>query len=334
MADVARQAGLSVATVDRVLNARAPVRLGTAEKVQRAAREIDYHAAHLIGLRLGATQKVVRIGFVLQKPQQYFYQDLARAIVRTAEGWRGETVLTQIRHLEKATPQDVADAVRGMATDVDALALVSIDHPDVTAAVADIGKPVFTLLSDCAETARRGYLGLDNRAAGRTCAWFVKHFARRPGKVALFVGSHRYHGHLLREIGFPSWFGENAPEFRMLETVVNLDEPALALEVTLDTLRQHPDLVGLGVMGGGMEGVIEALRSETAPGDLAVVCNEKTPVSKKALAGGYVTAVMATPVQLLAERAVTAMVASLEDGDAPLVSPQFLPLEIIVAESL
>ena len=41
IATVAAHAGLSVATVDRVLNARAPVNPGTAEQVFQAAEAVD-----------------------------------------------------------------------------------------------------------------------------------------------------------------------------------------------------------------------------------------------------------------------------------------------------
>ncbi len=41
--------------------------------------------------------------------------------------------------------------------------------------------------------------------------------------MAIFVGSHRFHGHELREIGLRSYFRENAPDFTVMETLVNLE---------------------------------------------------------------------------------------------------------------
>ncbi|TIO97114.1 MAG: LacI family transcriptional regulator, partial [Mesorhizobium sp.] len=43
--DLARVSGFSVATVDRVLNNRLPVREETARRVYEAATDIGYHAA-------------------------------------------------------------------------------------------------------------------------------------------------------------------------------------------------------------------------------------------------------------------------------------------------
>ena len=98
---------------------------------------------------------------------------------------------------------------------------VAPDHPTLTAAIEELkarGIPVFSLLSDFAAGVRDGYVGLDNRKVGRTAAWMIAKAAKQPGKVAMFVGSHRFHGHELREIGFRSYFRENAPEFTVLET--------------------------------------------------------------------------------------------------------------------
>ena len=65
------------------------------------------------------------------------------------------------------------------------------------------GKPVFSLLSDFAQGIRESYIGLNNMKVGRSAGWLISRTAPHPGKVALFVGSHRWHGHELRETGLP-----------------------------------------------------------------------------------------------------------------------------------
>jgi len=335
LADVARQACVGTATVDRVLNARAPVRSETAARVHKAAQEIGYHASHLIGLRAASDLPLRRFGFLLQKPMQSFYIGLGQSLERAVMQNPAIRGTAKIRFLERAAPREVAEAIEKLGSSVDALAMVSIEHPVITAAVAAARIPVFTLLSDCAEHSRAGYICIDNRKAGRSAAWLIAKTARSPGKVALFVGSHRYAGHELREIGFRSWFREHAPQFQILDTQVNLDEPALAYEATLDLLQQFPDLVGINVAGGGMEGVITALREEGAAGRLTAVCNEDTPDNRAALADGIVTAVLATPVDQLAAEAVSAMIGATGDGVGGQSTSQiFLPLRILIAENL
>ncbi|MBR7508485.1 hypothetical protein KC216_21730, partial [Mycobacterium tuberculosis] len=82
-----------------------------------------------------------------------------------------------------------------------------------------------------------GYVGLNNRKAGRTAAWMIAKTARRPGKVAIFVGSHRFQGHELREIGFRSFFRGEAPEFTVLDTLINLETRQITHEAMLNLLE-------------------------------------------------------------------------------------------------
>ncbi len=158
---------------------------------------------------------------------------------------------------------------------------------------------------------RRGYIGLNNRKVGRTAAWMIAKAARTPGKVACFVGSHRFLGHELREIGFRSYFRENAPDFEVLETLINLETPEITHEATINLLEQHSDLIGFYVCGGGMEGAISAVREEGLAGKLVVVVNELTPDSRAALADDAVTVAISTPIKNLCSELITLMTSSL-----------------------
>ncbi len=139
---------------------------------------------------------------------------------------------------------------------------------------------MFSLLSDFAAGIREGYVGLDNRKVGRTAAWMISKAARRPGKVALFVGSHRFHGHELREIGFRSFFREQAPEFTLLETLVNLEATRSRMTPSSSFWAATPTLAGLYVAGGGNGGCGRGAPAGKAAEMPAVICNEITAVSR------------------------------------------------------
>lgn len=335
--DLAAAAGVSVATVDRVLNARQPVREATARRVYEAAGAIGYHATELFRRRLNQTLPSYKLGFVLQRPKQHFYQALAAEIgaaVERAAGFRGAA---HIDYVGSQTPAEIVAKLKSVAARSQAVAMVAIDHPTITAAVAELreaGIPVFALLSDTAHGARASYVGLDNRKAGRTAAWFIAKTAKAAGKVAIFVGSHRFLGQELREIGLRTYFRENAPQFEVLDTLVNLETPAIAHEAMLALLKRHRDLAGLYVAGGGMEGVIAALREDAGERRPAAVCNELTPLSRDALADHTIQTVIATPVELLAEKLVGLMARSLEKraGDHP--DGVYLPFNIHISENI
>ena len=192
--------------------------------------------------------------------------------------------------------------------------------------------PVFALLSDFAAGLREGYVGVNNRKVGRTAAWMLARAAERPGKVGVFVGSHRFDGHDLREMGFRAYFRENAPEFEVLETMVNLDTRQVTHEATLSLLRRHPDLVALFVAGGGMEGAIAALREEGRR--LAVVVPEITPDSRAALAEGLITMAIATPLPALCRELVARMTGRVVGGAADAPDQTLLPFDIYLPENI
>jgi LacI family transcriptional regulator len=335
--DLAREAGVSVATVDRVLNGRHRVREETARRVYEAAHKIGYHAAGVIKQRILADLPECRLGFVLQKEKQAFYQAFAAELeqaVRAAPNLRGRAT---IEFASSQAPGDVAELLERLGGRVQAIAGTAVDHHAVTAAVSALrarGVPTFSLLSDYAQGVRESYVGTNNLKVGRTAAWFVLKAAPRPGKVAIFVGGHRWHGHELRETGFRSFLREYAPQFAVLDTLVNLETRQLTYEATLDLLSRHRDLVGFYVAGGGMEGAIAAVRESRAPEELAVVVNEVTPESRVGLLDRYVTAVLATPLTRLCADLVNLMVGAIRHGMAETPGQHFLPSEIHIPESV
>jgi LacI family transcriptional regulator len=334
--DLAKAAGVSVATVDRVLNQRLPVSEASARRVAEAADAINYHAAGLLKQRLAdAPQRT--FAFLLQKKNTEFYQVLAGELVAAAKAARFVRAKPQIVFIDELIPSVIAARIRESGRAADALAVVAVDHPHVNEAIeelAGLGKPVFTLLSDLSAASRAGYIGVDGRKSGRTAAWAISRLAKRPGKVAVLVGSHRYLGQELAEMSFRSYFREHAPAFQVLETVVNLEDHRIAYEATLDLLAKNGGLAGIYLAGGGMKGMINALRDENAGGKLIAVCNELLPFTKAALIDGVIDLVLATPLAALAARAVEAM-AKATSGEAwPGMTQVHLPAELSISENI
>jgi LacI family transcriptional regulator len=336
LSDVARQAGVGPATVDRVLNARAYVRPETAERVFEAARAIGYHGTRLLQRRLEAAAPHYRVGFLLQRPEQPFFQGLERGLRDACAAATSARLTPEVAFLRSQSSTDIVAGLRALSRKAQAIAMVVTDHPSVTATVAELhaaGIPVFALLSDAAMSARRGYLGIDNLKAGRSSGWMMARCVPAPGKVAIFVGSHRFHGHEMREVGYRSYLRETAPELEIIDTQVNLEDLSLAHEAVLDLLRRHRDLKGIYLAGGGTEGAIAALREESAPGQVALVCNELTETTRAGLADGYVSAVISTPIPALARATTAEMIAALS-GSRPPEAQTVLPFEIYISENI
>lgn len=337
IADLARQAGVSVATVDRVLNGRHKVREETARRVYEAATAIGYHAAALIRQRMTADLPVMRFGFVLQKQEQAFYRAFAANLTKAVEETPGIRGVVHVEFVRAQTPADYVAALETVAARTQVIGMVSLDHHLVTRAVEAVkarGVPVFSLLSDFAPGVRESYVGTNNMKVGRTAAWLISRTAPRQGEVAIFVGSHRWHGHELRETGFRSYFREHAPGFRILDTLVNLDTAEVTHEATLNLMARNPDLSGIYVAGGGFEGAISALREIGHPHPPSVVVNELIPETAAALQDHLIVAAIGTPLPQLCRSLLDMMVQAVRDGPADTPGQLFLPFNLHVPESV
>lgn len=334
VADVAAQAGVSVATVDRVLNRRLPVRAGTARRVLMAAEALGYHATSLIRAQVEAPLSTCRLGFILQRRSNPFYQQLAQHLTTAAAVSAHPPV---IDFVDEFDAQTLVERMRALGRKVDAMGVVAVDHPRVSEeidALREAGIPVLALLSDLSAPARAGYVGLDPRKAGRTAAWAITRLAKGPGAVAIFVGSHRYLDHDLREISLRSYLREHAPEFGLLEPVVDLEQPDVAYDATLVLLKRHPELVGLYSAGGGTPGILRALLEAGRARDVVMVANELTAVTRSALIDGVVDLVIGTPTAELAARTVATLTEAARSGTIPTALQIMLPFTIHGPENL
>lgn len=337
VADVAREAAVSVATVDRVVNGRLPVREDTARRVLEAAQRIGFHATGLIRSRLREQLPEVTVGVLLQRPDEPFYADLTRQLQRAIVGSRAFRGVARLDYWVHDDPEDIAARLRRLARRSQAVAIVSPEHAAVAAAIAEIadsGTPVFTMLSDCAAAARTCYLGIDSRKAGRTAGWLIRQCAPRVGKVAVIVGSRRFQGHELREMGFRSYFREAAPEFMVLDAVVNSESDASTHEAIVQLAERHRDLVGIYLAGGGAAGGVSGLRAIDPDRRPAMICPSLQPEVRAALAEGVLSAAICEPVDRLAERLVEAVAQALDDQGPRVPNQIVLPMDLFTPENL
>lgn len=335
--DLAQAAKVSSATVDRVLNNRSAVRDATAQRVLIAAEKIGYHAAGLLKIRHQESKPVKRVVFLLQRSTDFFYQALGRAIEQASSQLMDFQLDISIVFMTEVSPSHIAEQLKQQAVNADAIALVSLDHHIVNKEVEKIiqqGKPVITLLATLSSPIQSGHVGLDSRKVGRTAAWAISNISRKPGEVAILLGSHRYLNQELSEISFISYFREFGTDFTLLPPILNLDDDRLAAEATAQLLTDHPNLVGIYSAGGGVSGMISALRSEKVPDNLVTICNELMPATLDALRDGIVKLVIATPAERVAQEAITILNRAFSARGPVINNTIYVPSELYISENI
>lgn len=344
MADVAREAGVSVVTVDRVLNKRGSVRPSTRQKVIESARRLQFALAKIQDARAEAPPAVDPAGtksvaFLLLRSDDDFYRALARSMARQA-GEHAQIKAHRVYYLDGLSPEQCAELLLQCGVDHDAIALTCVDHPRVNQAVDQLsqaGVRICTFITDITASQRAGYVGIDNRKAGRTAAWAVSRLSRRPGKVGILLGDHRFLCQELCEISFRSYFREQAPGFALLDTRLTFESASQAAMVTRQLLDEHPDLVGLYVSCGGEDGVIEALKARGRQADVVVVTHDLTGTTRDALVAGVVDVTLSLPVEASIRALIDLMINASPNSPVPHVrgfENVLIPFDINTIENI
>jgi LacI family transcriptional regulator len=116
------------------------------------------------------------------------------------------------------------------------------------------------------------------------------------------------------------------------EPLSTFESSAVAQEMTERLLAEN--LAGLYVAGGGISGVLAALRSTGRVGSLVVVGYELMDNVKTVLLDGTITLSVAHPSAKLAEEAITGMVRSAAAKADKNSHTRIVPFEIYTRENL
>lgn len=292
--DIAATAGVSLATVDRVLNGRPGVRPVTKAKVDAAIRQIGYirdmAAANL------AKGRVYPFVFIIPAGDNSFMRGLAAEIGAAMERSPAERTSIRLVEVPAFDAQALAAALEeARAVKPAGVAVVAVDAPAVSDAVGRLradGIPVVTLVSDLSGSVRDHYAGVDNIAAGRTAASLMGRFlGGRTGSIGVLAGSMLVRDHRERLDGFRDVMAADFPGFQLLPVMEGNDDPAKAGALARTLIDERRDLIALYSLGAGNRGVIAALKAHPKPG-LRVIAHELTPHTRAALADGLIDAVL------------------------------------------
>ncbi|MFO1033573.1 MAG: LacI family DNA-binding transcriptional regulator [Hyphomicrobiales bacterium] len=332
--DVAMRAGVSVATVDRVLNARATVRPHNAKRVEQAIRALNYYPDRLAA-RLARKQHY-RFCFVLPQGDNVFMQALAREITAHAAHLAAERVTADILYADVFDAAALAETLLGLDA-YDGVATVALDDPRVREAVNQLGGQgveVVTLVSDIPSAARAHFVGIDNAAAGRTAARLMgRYLAGQQGAVAVIAGSLGLRDHAERLSGFTQVMAGEYRDLTLLPVAEGRDSAARTQAIAEQLLSAHPGLVGLYNLGAGTSGVIAALRKFGRQDTVTCIAHELNEVNRAALLDGTLDVIISQDAGHEARSAMRVLMARC-DRQPILAAQERIGIDIFVRDNL
>ena len=319
LADIAREAGVSTATVDRVLNNRQGVRERTRDRVLSIAGKLGYLDSPRINGEAAEPLDTVELDFVLPGGTNTFLHLLAASLNQQA--MLRPDVGVRLHLIEGFNPDALAERLHALEGTSRGVGLVGIDHPTVREAIRSLavaGIPVLTLCSDITHVPRVSYVGIDNRAAGRVAGYLIGRFIRSDrGKVALFAGSLSYRGHEEREMGFRHILQEEFSGLTVVELREVRDDSERSYSEAKALLARHPDLAGIYNIGAGNRGIARALEEAGRAKDIVFIGHELTQHTRRFLLSGTMDAVIDQNPGVEAREAIDRLVRSVRGDERP-----------------
>ncbi len=263
--EIAAAAGVSPTTVNRVLNERGSVSPEMRAKVIAAAKQLGVPRV-LPDPRHGLT----RFDVVLADSPTPYFDRLVQALQRASQTLDPRILI----HLHRVDPDRTDEVTRQLTQPRhrrDGLIVALSDSPTVRAGLrhqTDRGVPIATLMSGIGDVPDLRYVGIDNRAAGRTAGHFIGRLSRSAtGRVLLVTHRLSYRAHAQRTLGCKEVIAERHPGLSCTEPVECFDDPDrahFAVRHALDNARQDGvPLVGMYTSGAGTAGVASALQKLT-----------------------------------------------------------------------
>ncbi len=334
--DIAREAGVSLSTVDRVLNGRADVRPKNAERVKEAVRKLGYvrdtNAANL------AKKRRYKFVFVLPEGPNHFVEAVASAVRGAADAQVTDRADVDIVYVNAADPHAIVKRLKALDLgQLDGVAIMVPETPQVRDAIAHIksaGAYVVALVSDLPNSRCDYFIGIDNFSAGQTAGALLGKFLRKAtGSILVATNSMVARDSIERRYGLDEILSRDHPGLTALPTIEFRDDSRRIQETLELAISEHPELKAVYSMGSGNAAMLDALRESASGRDLVVVAHDLTSVTRQALLDGELDAIIVQNVGHLARSALRVLRAKCDDTDIYEAQEQ-IRIEIVMRENL
>jgi LacI family transcriptional regulator len=260
---IAEAAHVSRSTVQRALSGNPKVSSETKTRILRLAKALGYrpnkHARALVMRRQEHEYAVI-----LTVPENSFMQEILKGINKAQAELKDFGVKVSIHFMDTIDGRRQANLIDQLvAASVKGIVLISIDCDEVRQAINNgfkKGITFITLATDIQHSKRLCFVGQDNYRSGQVAGGLMSMLIQRGEKIACFIGSKQFLGHEERLAGFRERYLQCHDAQDIVKVVENFDSSYQSEQLTRDLIVRNPDLRGIFVAGGGVEGVCKTVK--------------------------------------------------------------------------
>jgi LacI family transcriptional regulator len=332
--DLAKHAGVSRATVDRVLNGREGVKQKTIIRVNKAIEQLGF-VRNLSAANL-AKNKSYRFTFVLPSSGDLFLREIVRHIQEADSILVDDMMSIRIEPLDENDPHGIAAYLSTLSTDtVDGVAIMAPETPQVRDAIARLNERGVQALPFISNQPRAGEssVGIDGQAAGATAATLLGRFLNgSPGNVLIVSETMKSRDSLERRLGFDRILNAQFAHLHALPSLETYGSEERARAIISETLKRQ-DIVAAYILSSEARVPLTVLSELELPRPIVKIAHERTPFTEEALRKGDLDAVIAQDPGHLARSAIRKLKA-MTDQRSTLVSQEKIRVEILLATNL
>lgn len=245
--DIARMAGVSAGTVDRVLHNRGDVSEKSKEKVQKVLDEINYQP-NVFAIGLAAKKKYVITCMIPHYNEHDYWHSVATGIERARQELRPFNVSVDYlyyTHGDRSSYQEACKTIEN--SDTDALLLAPNFREDTLPMLEYLKKkkiPFAFIDFDIQEAKPLIYIGQDSYKSGYIAAKILMRNYSEGQEIALFLNNNKENPaeiQMQRRLeGFMSYLAEEHRDTITYDVILNKENPEQNDEILDVFFSEHP----------------------------------------------------------------------------------------------
>ncbi|WP_294605822.1 substrate-binding domain-containing protein [uncultured Bacteroides sp.] len=248
--DIARMAGVSAGTVDRVLHNRGDVSASSREKVQKVLDEIDYHP-NMFAIGLAAKKRYCILCIIPYYIEYDYWHSVSEGINRAAQEMRPFNVSIEFlyyHHADRLSYEKACAKIRREPVDA---VLIAPNFREETMALTSYlegkGIPYAFIDFNIEDTHALCYIGQDSKASGYIAAKILMRKYEEGQELILFLNNKKNSPAEIqmqrRMDGFMSFIAQEHSNLVVHDVVLNKEDDAANRRTLKEFFTAHPQAV-------------------------------------------------------------------------------------------